>query len=295
MQQQRTGVVGCLWSRLPLPTCPPHTRCPQLPPPPCRPAALPQACWMPWVWAVWWQWATPQGRWCAWSWRSGSRTAWQVRLGVRNADAGWRHDCRRHSVAGSTAGQAACCWVHPFKLWLQAVQGNATHGAPAALAAGLGFVAPALPTTPDNSFTRRANLGQQLRFLAVRGLLQDDRLGLRCGQACGWDKRTSLRWLAPVLACLLPQAQCLAGHAGGSRRCTRWSPPAEQALHATESTPPWLPCMLHCAGMCGARSCGGVTRWPPAARGSHLRTTARRMRCAAAGWEGTWALLLAAG
>ncbi|PRW50810.1 alpha beta-hydrolase [Chlorella sorokiniana] len=45
--------------------------------------------------------------------------------------------------------------------------------------AGLGFVAPALPTTPDNSFTRRANLGQQLRFLAVRGLLQDDRLGLR--------------------------------------------------------------------------------------------------------------------
>ncbi|KAI7841246.1 hypothetical protein COHA_005083 [Chlorella ohadii] len=45
--------------------------------------------------------------------------------------------------------------------------------------AGLGFVAPALPTTPENSFTRRANLGQQLRFVAVRGLLQDDRLGLR--------------------------------------------------------------------------------------------------------------------
>lgn len=47
------------------------------------------------------------------------------------------------------------------------------------LPAGLAFVAPALPTTPDNSFARRATLGQQLRFLAVRGLLQDDRLGLR--------------------------------------------------------------------------------------------------------------------
>lgn len=56
-------------------------------------------------------------------------------------------------------------WVHPHNV---------------SPPAGLGFVAPALPTTPENSFTRRANLGQQLRFVAVRGLLQDDRLGLRC-------------------------------------------------------------------------------------------------------------------
>ena len=34
-------------------------------------------------------------------------------------------------------------------------------------APGLGFVAPALPTTPEQSFQRRASLGQQLRFLAV--------------------------------------------------------------------------------------------------------------------------------
>lgn len=45
--------------------------------------------------------------------------------------------------------------------------------------AGLGFVAPALPTTPENSFARRATLGSQLRFLAIRGLLGDDTLGLR--------------------------------------------------------------------------------------------------------------------
>jgi hypothetical protein len=43
----------------------------------------------------------------------------------------------------------------------------------------LGFVAPALPTTPDNSFARRATLGSQLRFLAIRGLLGNDALGLR--------------------------------------------------------------------------------------------------------------------
>lgn len=51
--------------------------------------------------------------------------------------------------------------------------------AQAALArvAGLGFVAPALPTTPENSFARRASLGQQLRFLAVRGLLAMARWG----------------------------------------------------------------------------------------------------------------------
>lgn len=93
-------------------------------------------------------------------------------------------------IAGAAVrqhGRSGSCWVHPFKLWLQAVKVQAAHGAPAAVAAGLGFVAPALPTTPDNSFTRRANLGQQLRFLAVRSLLQDDRLGLRCGKACGWD------------------------------------------------------------------------------------------------------------
>lgn len=54
------------------------------------------------------------------------------------------------------------------------------HYTPAIMAfAGLGFVAPALPTTPENSFTRRANLGQQLRFLLTRGLLADDTLGLR--------------------------------------------------------------------------------------------------------------------
>jgi pimeloyl-ACP methyl ester carboxylesterase len=45
--------------------------------------------------------------------------------------------------------------------------------------AALGFVAPALPTTPDRSFARRAGLGQQLRFALSRALLADDRLGLR--------------------------------------------------------------------------------------------------------------------
>ncbi|PSC73607.1 D-aspartate oxidase [Micractinium conductrix] len=45
--------------------------------------------------------------------------------------------------------------------------------------AGLGFVAPALPTTPDRSWQRRATLGTQLRFLVARGLLADDTFGLR--------------------------------------------------------------------------------------------------------------------
>lgn len=44
--------------------------------------------------------------------------------------------------------------------------------------AALGFVAPALPIGPDNSWLR-TTLGAQLRLLAVRALLADDRLGLR--------------------------------------------------------------------------------------------------------------------
>lgn len=45
--------------------------------------------------------------------------------------------------------------------------------------AALGFVAPALPTTPENSWQRRANLGTQLRLVVTRGLLANDTLGLR--------------------------------------------------------------------------------------------------------------------
>ncbi|KAL4447950.1 hypothetical protein ABPG75_005169 [Micractinium tetrahymenae] len=44
--------------------------------------------------------------------------------------------------------------------------------------AALGFVAPALPTTPENSWLR-STLGAQLRLLAVRAIISDDRLGLR--------------------------------------------------------------------------------------------------------------------
>ncbi len=44
--------------------------------------------------------------------------------------------------------------------------------------AALGFVSPALPTSSDSGWLR-ATLGAQLRFLLVRAVLADDRLGLR--------------------------------------------------------------------------------------------------------------------
>lgn len=43
----------------------------------------------------------------------------------------------------------------------------------------LALVAPAVPTTPSNSFQRRATFGSQLRFLATRAVLQSDAAGLR--------------------------------------------------------------------------------------------------------------------
>ncbi|KAL4425122.1 hypothetical protein ABPG77_008227 [Micractinium sp. CCAP 211/92] len=59
--------------------------------------------------------------------------------------------------------------------------------------AALGFVSPALPTSPDNGWLR-ATLGAQLRFLLVRAVLADDRLGLR------YVRRQILRRRDEVLA-----------------------------------------------------------------------------------------------
>ena len=63
-------------------------------------------------------------------------------------------------------------------------------------------MAPALPTTPENSFARRATLGSQLRFLAIRGLLGDDTLGLRWvgGWVGGWPSGLAVHVELP--ACL---------------------------------------------------------------------------------------------
>ena len=57
--------------------------------------------------------------------------------------------------------------------------------------AGLGFVAPALPTTPERSFQRRAGLGQQLRFLAVRGAGRRE-----AGRVSGFGRVAQLRGCA---------------------------------------------------------------------------------------------------
>lgn len=45
--------------------------------------------------------------------------------------------------------------------------------------AGITLIAPAVPTTPEHSFQRRATFGQQLRLLVIRGILQSDELGLK--------------------------------------------------------------------------------------------------------------------
>lgn len=50
--------------------------------------------------------------------------------------------------------------------------------APDAVAAMI-FVAPALPTTPENSFQRRATFGQQLRIVLGRAIMANDEAGVR--------------------------------------------------------------------------------------------------------------------
>lgn len=138
---------------------------------------LVQACWMPWGWVRWWLWATLPARLCAWSWPSGSRAAWQASpgpTGIRPClsapEPSTAHDSAAHPVCATPAGPAAAAG--------QACPPACLRLALPPACAALGFVSPALPTSPDNGWLR-ATLGAQLRFVLVRAVLADDRLGLR--------------------------------------------------------------------------------------------------------------------